>query len=200
MFRGLSREFDNKTDRLRATPQLTWDQAETSVLQKDEQLRYDRQRKGLKANVASSLDEASANQATAVQLTGQPMSKQVEHQFYSPGQTCSQCNKTGHVESQYFDTHPELKIALVAAKEAKAAAKTLAGAARSAAIDEELLRRHEEVFGGGAYSAWIEEDDAKEDLIQPPSDEEDSVPALINSYGDEDDMPFLRSNQRTVPV
>ena len=201
MFRGLGRDFDFTSERLKSTPRLTWDQAEKGVLQKDEQLRYDRQRKGLKANSAAPEEEASGYQvsaaaaAAAIKFNGQPKPpKPVDHQFFSPGQICSQCNKKGHVEAQCFDTHPDLKLAYVASKAAKAAAKAPVGAARSAAIDAALLRRHEEVFGGGAYAARLVEEDTTPHQLRPTPADDDMPPLMRDDEDDsvdDDSMPSL---------
>ena len=155
IFRGLGREFDFTSERLKSTPRLTWDPAEKGILQKDEQLRYERQRKGLRVNAAASEDESTGYQvaAAAAKFNGKP--------------TCSKCGKIGHSEVQCFNTHPELRESHLAAKNARAAT---AGAARYASeeLERELLRRHEEVFGGGAYSAVIEGDGENNSLMIGP--------------------------------
>jgi len=185
LLRGLNREFDLTTERLHSVANLDWDQASAAILQKDEQIRYERQRKGLKANQATAGEDASALQAIKAQFTGSPPKGSgagVVSKFHSPNAKCTHCGKPNHVALQCFELHPELKVEFEASRAAKAAArKTLTGGANSAVTESEMIRRHEEVFGGGGgYSCLMVGDIDENELSE-------TLPAYPQQYAVSDE-------------
>lgn len=116
LLKGLPKAFDLTVERLGSLPNLTWEEAVTDVLAKDEMIRT---------------QKTSPLQAyAATSNTGNPISPTITLTTAgSSPEICSHCGKRNHSENVCFVKHPEIKVEHLKALAEKRQAKFRARAA-----------------------------------------------------------------------